>query len=75
MTSLFVLRMMCGEIHSQGYLKLVKGEPMDTFPLKLVDLATGETKRFLNEKSKTQLKALRIAVREFNKKVADKETE
>ena len=55
-----------------GYLKVVKGEPMDTFPLKLIDLATGETKRFLNAKSKKQLKALRIAVRDFNKR---KETE
>ena len=68
MTSLFLLRMMCGEIKTKGYLKLVKGEPMDTFPLKLVDLATGETKVFLNNKSKKQLKALRIAVRQFNKK-------
>lgn len=68
MTSLFLLRMMCGEIETKGYLKLVKGEPMDTFPLKLIDLATGETKGFLNDKSKKQLKALRIAICQFNKK-------
>ena len=64
MTSLSFL----SKIQPQGYLKLVKGELLDTFPLKLVDLATGETKRFFNYKDRAELKELRIAVREFNKR-------
>lgn len=50
-----------------GFLKLVKGDARDTFPLKLIDTATGQTKHFLNHKNKAEMKALRIAVREYNK--------
>jgi hypothetical protein len=51
-----------------GYLKLVNGAYGDTFPLKLIDTATGQTKYFLNHNNKEEMKALRIAVREYNKK-------
>jgi hypothetical protein len=51
-----------------GYLKLVSGESGDTFPLKLIDTATMQTKHLLNHKNKEEMKALRIAVREYNKK-------
>jgi len=34
----------------------------------LIDTATGQTKYFLNHKNKEEMKALRIAVREYNKK-------
>lgn len=51
-----------------GYLKLVNGESGDTFPLKLIDTVTGQTKQLLNHENKEEMKALRIAVREYNKK-------
>ena len=50
-----------------GFLKLVKGDEGDTFPLKLIDTATGQTKKLLNHKNKAEMQALRIAVREYNK--------
>jgi len=64
----FFTRMIASTVtDTVGFLKLVKGDEGDTFPLKLIDTATGQTKKLLNHKNKLEMKALRIAVREYNK--------
>jgi hypothetical protein len=68
MDGAFFTRMIASRVtDTVGFLKLVKGDEGDTFPLKLIDTVTRQTKHLLNHKNKEEMKALRIAVREYNK--------
>jgi hypothetical protein len=63
-----LLRLMGGEVNPPvGFLKIKKLKFGDAIPLKLIDTGTGEIKQYIKNTYKSEMKALRIAVREYNK--------